>query len=195
MLPVIFDSLRIAGAAVLCSAAVKLLDDYLDRELDAVSGQPNWINRLGEGSVAYSLPLLAGGVAMETAVALSLFLAAWAVGMYRDLAVCYPSRLRGWQEALLAIAAGVAFAGWRLMLCALLLAASIQAADDIVDRYGDQAAGRRNLAHRFGTIPCLGAALALGFSAWLAAPAPFWPMLGGIAAVYAASGMRRPARV
>lgn len=191
MLPAISETVRIIGAAVLCSVAVKLLDDYLDRELDAVSGVHNWINRLGEGTVAYSLPLLAVSVALETAVGISLFLSSWAVGMYRSLPVRYPSRLRGWQEAALAVLAGAFFAGWRLMLCSLLIAAAVQLADDIIDRCSDRAAGLRNLAHRFGSIPCLLVGTAFCFGAWLAAPPVFWPALGGVAAAYAAVSCQR----
>lgn len=178
-------------SAALCSAAIKLLDDYLDRELDEISGEHNWINDLGVGVIAYSLPLLAVSVALQPQIGLTLFLASWTIGMYRDLHVRYPSRLRGWQESVLGVAVGVYFAGWRIMLCSLFIAGAVQLFDDVIDRYTDQTTGMRNLAHRWGAGFCGIAGTVLLISANLMASAWFWPVISGIAAIYIASRNRR----
>lgn len=178
-------------SAALCSSAIKLLDDYLDRELDDTTGEHNWINDLGEGAIAYSLPLLAVSVALYPQVGLALFIASWSIGMYRDLHIIYPSMLRGWQEFLIGTAAGVYLSGWSIMLCSLFIAGAVQLCDDIIDRYTDQATGMRNLAHRWGAIPCGVASIVLLISASFIVPSLFWPVIGGIAAIYIASARKR----
>jgi 4-hydroxybenzoate polyprenyltransferase len=191
VLPAISESIRIFLSVVLCSLAIKLLDDYLDRELDTASGEYNWINCLGEGAVAYSLPFLAISSALHPEIGVSLFLASWTVGMYRDLNVIYPSSLRGWQESLIVMAVGFCFAGWRTMICSLLLAGAVQLADDVIDRYTDQATGIRNLAHRWGAMPCCVACIAFFIGAWFFAAAVFWPVICGIIVVYAGCVRKR----
>lgn len=188
MSPEVYEYGLLFLSSVFCAATVKLLDDYLDREADAAANQPNWISRLGEGAVAYCLPLLAVGIALQPAVSLPLFLASWAVGMYRDLRVKYLSRLSGWQEVVLTIAIGISFAGWRMMLFALLLAFSVQAIDDLIDCHRDCLTGIRNLALRFGKMECILLASICLLGSWLLAGSTFWPVCAGIVFVYAIAG-------
>lgn len=174
-------------SVVFCSASVKLLDDFLDREIDVITGENNWINRLGEDAVVYSLPLLVLGIALQPAICAALFLASWAIGMFHHFGTKYPSRLFGWQEAISSIACGVFVSGWRAMIFALLLTFAVQLFDDIIDRYTDRATGMRNLALRWGELQCSIACTVCCLSAWLIIGNTFWPVVGGIAAVYAAS--------
>lgn len=191
MLHVISEWTRMFFSTVLCSFAIKLLDDYLDQEIDTACGEHNWINYLGEGAVAYSLPFLAISVALHPGIGVSLFLASWTVGMYRDLHVKYPSRLRGWQESAIVMAAGFYFAGWDTMTFSLLIAAAVQLSDDIIDRYTDQATGIRNLAHQWGVMPCCVACIASFIGAWFFTPTVFWPVICGIVVVYVATACKR----
>ncbi|MDF2569333.1 MAG: hypothetical protein K0R55_937, partial [Sporomusa sp.] len=55
----IFNFLSTAAAVACCSAAVKLADDYLDREFDAIAGKTNWAEILGQGTMLYAMFLLA----------------------------------------------------------------------------------------------------------------------------------------
>ena len=187
MLHAMCEEIVLFLSVVFCSASVKLLDDFLDREIDAVTGAHNWINRLGEDAVVYSLPLLVAGVAMRPAIGAALFLASWAIGMFHHFGAKYPSGLFGWQEVIGSIACGVFVSGLRAMAFALLLTLAVQLIDDIIDRHADRATGMRNLALRWGGLQCSIACTVCCLSAWLLIGNTFWPVVGGIVTVYAAS--------
>lgn len=173
-------------SAALCSVAVKLLDDYLDREIDEACGEPNSVNRLGEGAVAYCLPALASSVAFQPEIGACLFFASWAVGMYHDLNASFPSGLRGWQESLLVCLTGWYLFTWQSMLWTILLAGGVQLFDDIVDQRQDKISGMRNLACYLGTLQCSVLCGVLVLSSCYFAPGVlFLPVLCGVIAVYA----------
>lgn len=177
---------QLIAAAALCSVSIKLLDDYLDRETDAACGTPNLINHFGEGLVAYCLPFLVVSIGLHPAVGTCLFFASWAVGMFQDLNAKFVIGMRGWHESLLFSFAGAYLAGWREMVCALLLVSGVQLFDDIYDFSQDHESGMRNLARRWGILPCSVICLICFLVAWHMGGLAFWPVLTGIAIVYAA---------
>ncbi len=158
--------MRGLAAATLAGVAVKLMDDALDRRLDEAGGRENSAARLGESVTAYALAALALGAAAEWRIAVSVFLAAYAVGMAGGLFGRLPSGLLGWQEAALALALGLLAVGVRGMGGSLLMVAGAQLADDLLDRSED---GEWDGAWVWGLgIP--GASLGLAL-VWLAAAA------------------------
>lgn len=171
-------------STVFCAAAVKLVDDYLDKELDAIDNQPNWIVRLGDGTVVYAMPLMVISISLRSDTSAALFLSAWAIGMFQHLGIKYPSGLHGWQEAVLSIGFGCLLAGWRVMLLALLITLGVQLVDDMLDRRSDCHRGLRNLADRWGMTECFLLVCICFFSAWWIAKGVIWPILGGIAVIY-----------
>jgi 1,4-dihydroxy-2-naphthoate octaprenyltransferase len=173
-----------ALAAALCSLAVKLTDDWLDRDRDAAVGRANWSVRLGTGAMVYAALFLALAAGINVAVSLALFFASYVVGMFTDLGRRLPSRLTGWQESLLVLAAGAALCGWRTMLFATLFVSAVQLIDDCVDLAGDRLAGQRNFACRFGTVECLLGGLTLLLAAWWLDAGLFVPVFAGVVAVY-----------
>lgn len=182
-----FEALTISLAVMLCAAAVKLLDDWLDRESDLAAHQGNWAAALGPGAIVYAALLLALATALNTAVSLALFFACYSIGMLNDLGCLMPSRLRGWQESLVVLAFGAVLCGWRLMLFALLFIGAVQLLDDCLDLAADRAAGLRNLACRLGQAECLLAGLACLLAAWWLEGRLFLPVLAGAAAFYLGS--------
>jgi 4-hydroxybenzoate polyprenyltransferase len=173
-----------ALAAALCSVAVKLTDDWLDRDRDLAVGRSNWAAAIGGGAMVYAALFLALAAGVNAAVSLALFFASYVVGMFNDLGRLLPSRLSGWQESVLVLAAGMAVCGWRTMLFAVLFVAAVQLFDDCLDRTGDRLAGQRNFACRLGMAECLLTALFLLLAAWWLNPALFGPVLAGVALVY-----------
>ena len=171
-------------AAALCSLAVKLTDDWLDRDRDAAVGRINWATRLGTGTMVYAALFLALAAGINAAVSLALFFASYIVGMFTDLGRRLPSRLTGWQESLLVLVAGAMLCGWRTMLFAGLFVSAVQLIDDCIDLAGDRLAGQRNLACRFGTAECLLGGLTLLLAAWWLDAGLFTPVFAGVAAVY-----------
>ena len=172
------------ASVFLCSIAVKLLDDFLDQEIDACAGRKNWAQRIGNGSTIYAALLLAFAATLQAQAALSLFFACCMVGMFNSLTHKLPSRLSGWQESLLILFFGFFFFGIEQMMFALCFIAAIQLLDDCLDYRLDQISGCRNLAHRFGIIECLLAGTVFMLAAWSLNEQLFLPALLGSGTAY-----------
>lgn len=183
----IFDFFSIAAAVVFCAAAVKLADDYLDREFDAIAGKANWADRLGRGTMLYAMFLLALAAGINTPLSLSLFLASYVIGMFNSMRTTLPSRLTGFQESLLALLAGMVLFGWNNMFFAFSFVLAVQLFDDCLDIHSDQIAGQRNLAKRFGGLECMVAGAICIVAAWGANEELFLPVVFGSTLVYLGS--------
>lgn len=179
-----FNFFTLALSVALCSAAVKLIDDFLDKDIDFHAGRKNWAESVGVGSIVYAALFLAFAAALDAQVALSLFLACCIVGMFNSLGQRLPSKLNGWQESIVIFAIAVFFFGINQMLFALCFILAIQLIDDCIDFRLDKLSGHRNLAHRFGILECLLAGL-LGFlAAWSLNEQLIIPALVGSGIVY-----------
>ena len=184
MWPEIFEFVRTMIAVVLCSAAVKLVDDYLDKDLDFRAGRRNIADAMGNGTMVYAMLFLVIAAGMNTAVSMPLFLASYIVGMFNDLKSRFPSRLNGLQETFLVMLLGVLFFGFASMLFALLFVLGIQLLDDCLDLRSDVLTGQRNFAHRFGVTECvISGIMAILLAGWLNEQI-FWPVFFGTAFFY-----------
>ncbi|MCX7781780.1 MAG: hypothetical protein N2491_12900 [Negativicutes bacterium] len=190
-----FELFAVTLAVALCSAAVKLLDDFLDQDIDLSTGRKNWAEFLGRGTMVYASLLLSFAASIHTSAAISLFLACYAVGMFSSLTKRLPSSLRGWQESLFVLLAGMYFFGWKQMLFSLSFVVAVQLIDDIIDYRSDASSGQRNWAHRLGILECaLGALLAI-LLAWSANERMIAPAVIGTGLVYAAAFVRQEVRL
>lgn len=184
MWPEIFEFLSAVIAAACCSAAVKLADDYLDKEYDAIAGRANWAEVLDGGTMLYAMFLLAVAAGFNASLSLSLFFGSYIVGMFSCLRDKFPSRLNGFQESLIAFTAGVVLFGWDSMLFAVSFVSAVQLLDDYIDSRSDQLAGQRNLANRFGRLECFIAFLLCSVLAWEFDDRLFFPALIGTTLIY-----------
>lgn len=155
MLSEIFEFITISLAVFFCAAAVKLADDYLDKEIDAHSGQPNWAEKLGSATLFYAIIFLIIAAGLHSSVSLPLFLASYIVGMFNESEHVFPSRLTGLEESLLVLAVGLLLFGWQSMLFSLSFMLAVQLFDDCLDVQRDKIAGYSNWAYRFGIVECL----------------------------------------
>lgn len=180
----IFEFMKIMIAVIFCSAAVKLVDDYLDRDIDINAGRNNWAESIGNGSMVYAMLLLVIAAGINASVSMPLFLASYIVGMFNDLKSIFPSRLNGFQESLLIMLLGILFFGWNLMFFAVLFILSLQLIDDCLDAHTDRITGQRNFAHHLGVIECviLGI-MALLIACWINEQI-FWPVFCGTIVFY-----------
>jgi len=153
--PVISELAFIVIPVILCSIAVKLVDDFLDRDLDTRAGCSNFSNTFGNGAIVYGMLSLSLAASMNASVSIPLFLASYSIGMFNDFKKTFTSGLSGLQESLLVFILGVMLWGWQNMLFSIFFIFSIQLFDDYVDIYTDQLAGYRNFAHRIGKVECL----------------------------------------
>lgn len=184
MLPKIYEFLAMTIAAACCAAAVKLADDYLDKDYDAIVGKSNWANIFNEGTMLYAMFLLALAAGIHAPLSLSLFLSSYIVGMFSSMRDKFPSRLTGFQESCLALIVGIILFGWNHMLFAMSFVLAVQLFDDYIDARSDQAAGQRNLANRFGKMECVVACLLAISIAWGVNDRLFFPVLVGTVIIY-----------
>lgn len=180
----VFDFLSTVIAVACCSAAVKLADDYLDREYDVVAGKANWAQVLEQGTMLYAMFLLALAAGINTSLSLSLFLSCYIVGMFSTMRDKFPSQLNGFQESLIALMIGLLLFGLHTMIFSLCFTLAIQLLDDYIDAQSDHLVGQRNFANRFGGMECLIASLIFIMTAWGVNEKVFIPALTGTAIVY-----------
>lgn len=166
MSPAIFELAGIVISVLLCSISVKLVDDFLDNDLDTRAGFYNFSKTLGSGAIVYGILSLALAASINASVSMPLFLASYIIGMFNDFKKTFISGLSGLQESLLVFILGVMLWGWQSMLFSTLFIFSIQLFDDYLDIYTDQLAGYRNLAHRIGKVECLLLAMLTLLTSW-----------------------------
>lgn len=179
-----FNFITLSLSVALCSAAVKLIDDFLDKDIDSHAGRKNWAELLGVGTIVYAALFLAFAAALNAQLALSLFLACCIVGMFNSLRQRLPSKLNGWQESLLIFAIGLCFFGARQMLFALCFTLALQLIDDCIDCRLDSLSGHRNFAHHFGQLECMLAGLLNILAAWSLNDQFILPAIVGCGSIY-----------
>lgn len=184
MWPEIFEFVRLTIAVVCTSAAIKLVDDFLDAQQDKDIGIFNWVEVLGSGTMVYAMLLLVIGGALNAPVSLSLFLASYIVGMFNDLNKLFPSRLSGLGESILVGIIGIIIFGLHQILFSIVFVISIQLFDDCIDLHIDHLAGRRNIAYRLGWSICLLLAIAFLLIAWVIDENLIAPAITGSILVY-----------
>ncbi|MGZ4162769.1 MAG: hypothetical protein ACXVDB_01505 [Tumebacillaceae bacterium] len=157
-------------AIVLTGLTIKLMDDHLDVEFDQCIGRQTLAMRLGRASLPYGLAALGLAMALSPKVALSLFLASYAIGMGHDLSEKMPTRLPGWAESLIATGIMTWYAGWYLAAWSLAIMLMIQLLDDLMDLNNDKRSGQNNWANRFGFVEATLAMFVFALAAVLLAP-------------------------
>ncbi|MGE5653359.1 MAG: hypothetical protein ACM3ZQ_03695 [Bacillota bacterium] len=167
--------LRVGLAVLLVGLAIKLMDDYVDYDIDQILGTPNLSRVLGDALPVYMgfCTALATYLAPETGA--TLFLAAYLVGMGDELGVRYAGGWKAWMEVLAAMALGCLIS-YRPFILNLVLIVTVQLADDLKDREHDHRAARRTIPVLFGpkfgallvlTLALLALAWSPGYSAWV----------------------------
>lgn len=195
MLSAIFDFLTSSAAVLFCAAAVKLADDFLDKEMDIRSGQHNWALPLGNGALFYAIIFLVFAAGLNSKVSLPLFLASYIIGMFNDYQHIFPSRLTGFEESLVVLIGGLCLFGWQSMLFSLSFIMALQLFDDCLDIHRDKLAGNRNWAYRFGLTECsLFGALCI-ILAWYINEQTFFPVISGAVVFYGALYLQEGAKV
>ena len=150
----IFEQLTIIISVIFCAIAVKLVDDFLDYDLDTRTGSHNFTHKLGNGTVVYAMLALAIATSINPIVSIPLFLASYSVGMFSDLKQFFSSGLTGWQESLLVLLCGILLWGWQQMLFSLFFIGGVQLFDDYMDAQAELIDGR-NIANQIGKVECL----------------------------------------
>lgn len=136
----------------LTGCVIKIMDDYLDQDIDILENEQNLFTVLELGVLPYALLLLSLAFFLDSVTALSLFLASFAVGMGGNLTAKMPSGLYGYQESFIVLLLG--FLSLKInMLSSILIIIVIQLLDDIKD-YKRNKINKKNLAFLLGKVEC-----------------------------------------
>lgn len=184
MWPEMFDWIIQTLAVTCCGVAIKLSDDWLDREIDFELQVCNWSTILGNGTMLYAMLFLTLAASLYTQVCLALFLMSYGVGMFHDFHNYFPLGLTGWQETLIISIMSILLFGWQLTLFAALFVFAVQLLDDFVDFSVDGRYGQRNLAWRVGRYECLILAVICMIVSWRLYAEIFLPVLLGTLLVW-----------
>ena len=129
---------------------IKLMDDYLDQDLDSIEGKYTLPMILGKATLPYTLLGIVVCMAIKPALSGTLFLASYLVGMGHNLEEPLPFGWSPLQESIIFGIFGILFFGIFEMLSSLTIIIFIQLLDDFLDYYTDAQFSRRNFFIRFG---------------------------------------------
>lgn len=146
----IFSLALEALAIFFVGVCIKVMDDYVDIELDTLLDKKTLAAKLGPGTLPYLLLLFAVAAAINQELTLALFMASYAVGMYQDLFRPLPTGLKGWQESAVVFGLGIALVGWVTIVWSFAIMAVIQLLDDLIDYRLDLKTGVVKAVQRLG---------------------------------------------
>lgn len=144
------DWLGSAAATLLAGLAIKLMDDYLDRDIDRIWQKPSLYRLLGGATFPYAILAVTLASAASARVACPLVLGAYIAGMVRESGVRYPSGLSASLEAAIVTVSAFWLFGPRATLSSVVLMLSLQLADDLIDYSKEHGANRKNFVNLLG---------------------------------------------
>jgi 1,4-dihydroxy-2-naphthoate octaprenyltransferase len=148
----LLDWMTSLASMVLMGAAVKLMDDYLDSEYDICRGERTIAVKIGRATLPYALVCALISSYFNVSIAVSIFLASYALGMLTNAREKLPTKVPAYMEIVISLLVLWAMVGWRTGLWALSFMALIDWLDDVIDMTRDQRTGQRNLALKIGLV-------------------------------------------
>ncbi|MCT4618746.1 MAG: hypothetical protein N4A62_05090 [Marinisporobacter sp.] len=134
-------------ASLLIGFTIKLIDDYVDDDLDYLD-QMNIHKTILLYSILFII--LAAGIHVEYTV--TLISSCYMVGMFHDMCMKLPTRLRGYQESILLFLINMYLFSFYNIITSLIAMSIIQLIDDLCDRKWDKKYGYKNFANQFGEV-------------------------------------------
>lgn len=150
MFGAIFDFFMKWLIICLTGVVIKLMDDYLDQELDKIEGKHTLAVILDRAIVPYTLLFMVLCMSVHPMLAGSLFLASYIIGMGHNLQQALPLGWSSLQESIIFGIFGLIVFGFTEMISSLLIIIFVQLVDDCFDYYTDKQFSRRNFVIRFG---------------------------------------------
>lgn len=150
--PTLWSAGPFAVAVLLTGLVVKMMDDFLDLHFEVKEGRKGLAVSLGEGTLAYVLIMFCFAVLIDVTASTALLIGAYAIGMAGDFRRLLPTRLKGFHEAIIVIAAAMLALPWTLVLWALSVMLAVQLIDDWIDLRRDDLSGNPNLVRRLGRV-------------------------------------------
>lgn len=133
-----------------CGLVIKIMDDFLDQEIDFAGSNFNLITILNKGTLPYSLVLLIFALSLNFNESVTYFTSSYMLGMAHDFKEKLPSKLYAWQEGLLLFLLGIVLTSFYESISALVLILLAQIIDDLMDYKKDKYLNRYNFVYIFG---------------------------------------------
>ena len=143
--------LKTSLAVFFTGLVIKLMDDYLDQEIDRLNNRNALAVKLKRSIVPYSLLLFSFAVLCNYKLAVSLFWASYIVGMGVNKTEL-PFVLKSYQELFLLLLIGFLVLDSSQFLFALIIILFIQAVDDYIDYYRERYISGDNFINYFGRV-------------------------------------------
>ncbi|WP_459844242.1 hypothetical protein [Halanaerocella petrolearia] len=148
---------------------IKLMDDYLDQEIDRLNNRQTLALKLQRGVLPYTLLLFSFAVIIDYKLAISLFWSSYIVGMGFN-GESLPTGMKAYQESFIMILLGFWILGVKNFLFSLAVIFFIQLIDDYIDYHLEEYVNQSNFVNyldRIGTLLvamiCLGVALGINW--------------------------------
>ncbi|PRX24074.1 hypothetical protein BX659_12537 [Orenia metallireducens] len=135
----------------LTGLVIKLMDDYLDQELDRMNGRQTLAMRLDRGTLPYALILLTFAVLIDYQLAIALFWSSYIVGMGMDTNRL-PTGLKSYQEVMIMVVFGFLVLDYNLFLFSISIITFVQLSDDYIDYYLEEYINRDNFINYLGKV-------------------------------------------
>jgi len=131
---------------------IKLMDDFLDKDIDRLTHQWNFAIILNRALLPYSFVLLIISLYLNFSDSVSIFAASYAIGMAGDYKEKLPTRLYSWQEGILVLIMGVFISSFYDIISAVIIVSIIQIIDDLIDFKNDIKSQARNVIVKYGRV-------------------------------------------
>ncbi|MGM0502590.1 MAG: hypothetical protein ACQERJ_08655 [Bacillota bacterium] len=136
--------------AVLCTGLViKLMDDYLDQELDQLNNNYTLAAKYERRIVPYTLLLFSLAVLCDYKLAIALFWSSYIVGMGNNKSKATRG-LKSYQEIIVLLALGLMLLEAQQFLFSLLIILFIHTIDDYIDYYREKHISSDNYINYLG---------------------------------------------
>ncbi|MEJ6950546.1 hypothetical protein [Natronospora cellulosivora (SeqCode)] len=139
-------------AVVLIGITIKIMDDYLDRDIDKIINQWNITFFLNRSIIPYTLLLFMISLYLNFSESSSFFISSYIIGMTKDNLEKLQSKLYAWQESIIVFLIGIIINNLKIMLSSLILIYLIQLFDDLIDYQRDSQFKANNFSSKIGII-------------------------------------------
>ncbi|MTI70253.1 MAG: hypothetical protein FH751_08380 [Firmicutes bacterium] len=143
---VLLSNLKILVCITIMAVLIKVLDDYYDGDYKNIE----IIKNLEESLVLYGLLAFSIACVIESSLAITFFISAYIIGMFKDFNRKLTLGLKGYQEGILLIILCLVFINPLEVFSSFLIILIIDITDDILDFRYDKKYNKKNYVLQFG---------------------------------------------
>ncbi|WZL74955.1 hypothetical protein QBE52_09790 [Clostridiaceae bacterium 35-E11] len=146
------DIIRKIICSILVGLVIRILDDYIDQDIQYV-GKSNYIIEKFEKSIfPYSILFVTIAAGIHLQYTITLISSCYIVGMFHDLHMKLPTGLNGYSESIILVIINIFLFSFKDIVTSLMIIILIQCIDDLLDMTWDRKYGYKNYANKFGKL-------------------------------------------